>query len=69
MKENKNLFSLNGKSNVRFTLKNQFGEEIQFTITMEQLEGSTPCFNEQIKEFLPTEGEQTWNIVKRDIVE
>lgn len=53
---------------IEYTLKINGKDNYTICMTMEQLEGSTPCFVEQIREAIGVDDNDTIEIVKRKVI-
>ena len=62
---------LNENTKIEYLFRKNDGEEMRFTLTIEQIEGSKPNFYEQVKKMMNEDGEnwEDWKIVGRRIVE
>ena len=62
---------INENTKIEYLFRKNDGEEMRFTLTIEQIEGSKPNFYEQVKKMMKEDGEnwEDWEIVGRRIVE
>ena len=62
---------LKENTKIKYLFRKKDGEEMRFTLTIEQVEGSKPNFYEQVKKMMKEDGEnwEDWEIVGRRIVE
>lgn len=54
------------KTKIKYTIENEHKEQIEIIFALEQIEGSTPNFYEQLKNNLE---DKNCKIIKREIVE
>lgn len=62
------MITLEKDTIIEYTLKINGKDNYTICMTMEQLEGSTPCFVEQIKEAIGADDNDTIEVVKRKVI-